>query len=105
MCNRAVESNPIMIKYIPNEFKSQDMCNKAVKYGSWLLQFIPDRFKMQDMFNNAVEYDPWFIFLVSDWFVTLRYWISANLMIECENLYDEYCHREVTKGWYDGYPH
>ena len=34
------------------------MCNEAVQSEPWALRFVPDQYKTQEMFNRAVEIDP-----------------------------------------------
>ena len=49
MCNKAVAFNPYMLNEIPDHFKTQAMCNEAVRREPWLLKIIPDLFKTEEM--------------------------------------------------------
>ena len=51
MCNKAVEENPWMMRYVPNHFKTQEMCNKAVQREPKTLEFIQDWFGMQEQID------------------------------------------------------
>ena len=47
-CIRAVD-NPFTIKYVPDQYKTQDMGDKAVDDHPDALEFVPDRYKIQEM--------------------------------------------------------
>ena len=72
MCNEAVEKRPWMLEYVPDQYKTQKMCNKAVQSEPWMLEHVPDQYKTQKMCNEAVKSDPWMLEYVPDWFVTLE---------------------------------
>ena len=57
MCNKAVAFNLYMLDEIPDHFKTQTMCNEAVRREPWLLKIIPDLFKTEEMWIKAVEVD------------------------------------------------
>ena len=46
------------------------MCNKAVQSDPKVLSYVPDQFVTQEMCNEAVEKSPEFLRIVPDWFVT-----------------------------------
>ena len=44
MCNRAVQSKPEVLEYVPDQFKTQEMCNRAVQSEHEVLGYVPDWF-------------------------------------------------------------
>ena len=91
MCNEAVESDPWTLKYVPDQYKTQEMCNEAVEKLPEVLGFVPDQYKTQEMCNEAVQRVPWMLLYVLD-----------------QNKTQEMCYEAVEKspevlGWYKGY--
>ena len=46
------------IWYVLNQFVTQEMWNKAVKSDPWMLKHVPDQFVTEEMCNEAVQSDP-----------------------------------------------
>ena len=91
MCNRAVQSYPWVLKYVPDQYKTQEMCNEAVEKNAWMLEHVPDQFVTQKMCNEAVKKSPWVLEHVPDQYKT-----------------EEMCNEAVEKSpevlrWYKGY--
>ena len=57
MCNEAVQSDPEMLKFVPDQYKTQKMCNEAVQSYPWMVEFVPDQFVTQEMCDEAVQID------------------------------------------------
>ena len=47
MCNKPVHENPWFLKYVPDQYKTED--NKAVDWRLYLLQHVPDWFVTQQV--------------------------------------------------------
>ena len=47
-----------MLKYVQDQFKTQEMCNQAVEKYAGLLEDVPCRFITQEMCDKAVEVYP-----------------------------------------------
>ena len=95
MCIKAAEESPYMLKYILDQFKTQEMCIKAVEPGPWQLYHVPDHFKTQEMCGKAVRNDFFYLQYVPDWFVTqqqVKIWYND----------DDYDEGRLIE-WYDGY--
>ena len=59
--------NHLILKYLPDCFKTVEMCNEVVKRNPWLLKiFVPDHLKTAEMCQKAVEKDPWMLEYVPD---------------------------------------
>ena len=81
MCNEAVHIEPLLLAYVPDRFKTQEMCNEAVRNKPCMLlvpdhlkisktcneimhtmpltfHSIPDQYKTQEMCKKAIEADP-----------------------------------------------
>ena len=57
MCKKAVEEDTNMLKYVPDQYITQEMCNEA--HGSpWLIGHVPDCFKTQGMCDAIVCLEP-----------------------------------------------
>ena len=55
MCKHAVKNFPLIIKYVPDQYKIQPKCDKAVVENRGMLMFIPGCYKNQNMFSDAVD--------------------------------------------------
>ena len=42
MCDKAVDTNHSLIKYAPDQFKTQEMCDKAVFRCCFVFDSVPD---------------------------------------------------------------
>ena len=120
MCNKAVTHNTCMLKYVPDQYKTQDMCDKTVRTWPGLLEFVPDRLKTQEMCdagvmenpctlgfvpdhlkaqemcNKAVREDLFSLVCVPDWFVTqqqVKLWHDNN----------NYCDDDRLIKWHNDY--
>ena len=58
MCNKAVHMEPLLLKYIPDHFKTQEMCDKVVKDDSSFLRFVPDWFVTKEWID--MRYDDYY---------------------------------------------
>ena len=52
---KKVQSDPRTLKYVPDQFVTQEMWHKAVKKKPEVLRFIPDQFVTQEMCNEALK--------------------------------------------------
>ena len=111
MCDTAVRMDPgtinfitsdgvllrmpsVLLFFIPDHLKTQEMCEKAVEKSSHMLCHVPDHFKTQKMCDKAVRDDSFSLPCVPDWFVTqqqVKLWHDYNK--DDDGLTD----------WYDGY--
>ena len=66
MCNRAVEKNPQCLEYAPDRLKTEDMSERAVEKHPWTLEFAPNHLKTQEMYQKAVEKTLWQLEFVPD---------------------------------------
>ena len=55
MCNKAIIENDGTLKYISDWYKTQEICDKAVDNYAHLLEFVPDCYKTRKMFNKALN--------------------------------------------------
>ena len=47
--------DPWALRFMPDQFKTQEMCIKALEVSVWQLKDISDYFKMQDMCDDVVR--------------------------------------------------
>ena len=96
MCDKAVNSHPCTMQFVPECYKSQEMCDKAVNrsffvfnsipdhyktqeicdiivyFYSFLKIYYPDKHKTQKMCNEAVDDCLAALKFITDWFVTSK---------------------------------
>ena len=48
MCQKAVEENPQLLKYVPDRFKTKEMFDKVVTHDPSSLQYVPNYFVTQE---------------------------------------------------------
>ena len=51
MCERAIENEPYILKYVPDHFKTQE--------EPWSFKYIPDHLKTQKVCNKTFEKSLW----------------------------------------------
>ena len=62
MCNEAVQSEPFVLEYVPDRYKTQEMCNEAVQSEPEVLRLVPDWFvTLQEMWYEEFDDDDEFI--------------------------------------------
>ena len=52
MSDRITSDDPFSLRYVPNQYKAQQICNKAVHDCIAALKFIPDWFVTNKMINK-----------------------------------------------------
>ena len=52
MCDKAVDTYPSTIKFVPECFVTQGMCDKAVNKCFFVFDSISNQYKTQEMCNN-----------------------------------------------------
>ena len=58
MCKHAVKKLPYLLRYVLDQYKSQQMCDKAILESVEILKSVPDCFNNQEMCNKAVDNYP-----------------------------------------------
>lgn len=53
------ERDPVLLKFIVDKYKSQEIYEKAVKGKGWTLRFVPSYLKICKMYKKTVEEDPY----------------------------------------------
>ena len=96
MCEKAVEDEPEILKYVPDYSKTEEVCKEAVRREPWSLEYVPDCFKSAEMCYKAVEKDLYLLEYIPDWFVRqeqIKLWGDDNYHSKDDRLIK----------WYDGY--
>ena len=61
MCKHTVKKLSLLIRYVSNQYKTQQMCDKAISEYDGILKSVPDCYKNQEMLNKPVDnYPPCF---------------------------------------------
>ena len=55
MCSNAVRKLPFVLRYVPDQDKTQEMCHKIIVEDGGPLEFCPDCYNNQKMHNRAVD--------------------------------------------------
>ena len=58
MCKHAVKKLPYPWKYVPDQYKAQQMCGKAILKKLWNIKSFPDCNKKQKIYNKSVKNYP-----------------------------------------------
>ena len=58
MCKHAVEKLPFVIRYIPDQYKTQQMWYKAILENGGTLKSVPGCYKNQQMCDITVDNKP-----------------------------------------------
>ena len=63
MCKHAVKKLPYPLRYVTDQYKTQQMCDKAILENGGTLKSIPDCYKNEEVCNKAVDNYPEFFFM------------------------------------------
>ena len=58
MCNQAVKKSLCALRFVPDQYKTQEMCNEAAEKSPCALCFVPYPFVMQKMCDEEVKKNP-----------------------------------------------
>ena len=58
MCDKALNSHPCTMQFVPECYKSQEMCDKAVNRSFFVFNSIPDHYKTQEICDIIVYFYP-----------------------------------------------
>ena len=59
MCMYAVKKLPHLLRYIPDQYKTQQVCDKAILENGGTLESVPDYYTNQEMCNKVVDNYPY----------------------------------------------
>ena len=97
MCNEAVQSEPWVLRFVPDHYKTQEMCNEAVQSEPEVLRLVPDQLKTQEMCNRAVYEDAYSLQDVPD------FWVTQDLIQAWRDDTRNYHYDDEVIEWYKGY--
>ena len=72
MCERAVEEDLCVLKFVRDQYKTRQMCRKAVEKDLNPLEFVPLELVIQEMCNESVKKCPWSLIHAPDLYVRLQ---------------------------------
>ena len=55
MYKHAVKKIPYLLRYVPDQYKTQQICEKAILENGGTLKSVPDCYKNQEICNKAVD--------------------------------------------------
>ena len=66
MCNKAVDTHPSTIKFVPECYKTQEMCFEAVNGCFLVFDSITDQYKTQKICDTLISLYPFLIVYCPD---------------------------------------
>ena len=66
----AVKKLPYLLRYVSDQYKTQQMCDKAILENGGTLKSVTDCYKNQEMYNKAVDNYPYVFNFVPECFLT-----------------------------------
>ena len=78
MCKHAVKKSLHLLRYVPDQYKTQQMCYKAILESHGRLKYVPDCYSNQEMFNNAVDNGPHALEFLPEQFMTQKMYNKAD---------------------------
>ena len=79
-CKHAITKLSLVIRYVPDQCKTQEMCDKAILENGWTLESIPDCYKNQRICNKASDNYVYALKFVSDCCKTVSWWMRLLLL-------------------------
>ena len=61
MCDKAIDTCPFILDFVPDWYKTQEMYDKAVDTCPFIFDSVPEWYKSQEMCDKAVSYDPFMV--------------------------------------------
>ena len=55
LCRHGIKKLPFLIRYVPDQYETQQMCDKAILENGRTLKSVPDCYKNQEMCNTVVD--------------------------------------------------
>ena len=57
MLIQVIEGEPVLLKFIADKYKTQELCEKAVEVKGWALRYVPDQYNknIKNMKKNMYE--------------------------------------------------
>ena len=56
ICAKAFEKYFCKLEYFSDQYKSQEMCNKVISQHPLCLEYVPDQYKSQEMCSDKFKY-------------------------------------------------
>ena len=70
ICKNAVNKLPFVIRYVPDQYKTEEIYDKVILENDGRLRFVPDCYKNQKMYDKAVDNDDHALEFVPDCYKT-----------------------------------
>ena len=103
MCKYAVKKLPDLLRYVPDQYKTQQMCYKAILENGKTLKSTLNFYKNQEMFNKTVDNYPHPLEFVPKCHITQKchkavstYPYTINFVSECF-MTQEMCNKAVHR--------
>ena len=72
MCDKAVDTHPFTITFVPECYKTQEMCYKTIHRCFFVFDSFPDHYKTQEICDIFVSLYPFLIVYFPDKYKTQR---------------------------------
>ena len=91
MCEKAPDTHPSTIKFVPECFMTKEICDEAVNRCFFVFDSIPDWYKSQEVCGRVVSEDPFLIEYCLNKYKTQRM---------CDEAVDSLAALKLTLDWF-----
>lgn len=81
MCKHAVKKLPFVIRYVFDQYSTEQMCDKAILENGGKPQFVYGCYKYQQMCDKTVDNYPQTLKVVSDFYKTQKSVIQFSILL------------------------
>ena len=72
MCKHVAKKLPYPLRFVPDQYKTQQMCDRTILENGVILKSVPDCYKNQDVCYKAVDNYPHALELFPECFMTQK---------------------------------
>ena len=72
MCDKAVNTCPLVFDFVPDRYITQELCDKVVSEDPFMQKYCPGRYKTRVVCDKAVDSYLLALKFVPDWYVTSK---------------------------------
>ena len=84
MCKHVVKKLPYLLRYAPNQYKTQQISDKAILESGGTLKSLPNCRENKEMCNEAVDNYPHALEFVPDCYITQKPVIKLSIFIHLQ---------------------
>ena len=81
MCKHANKRLRFAIRYVPSQYRNQQICDKAILENGGMLESVPDCYKNQQMCDKSVGNNPHALVVFPDCYMTQKCVTKLSILI------------------------